>query len=156
MVGETTLHNAIRLERRSWCKVVGLKGILAVCLLVSIPALVSAAASATTCPDESEFKFTVNGNVYYIDQDHGPTVLGGQLGSSPGSVWQESNNVPGLQIGGIGLTGSYFPPGCDQDWTLSDLVNDHRLPGGTGPCLLIDEYPISDQCDGAGPDTYFI
>jgi len=58
-------------------------------------------------------------------------------------VYYESNGVPGLQRGGIGLTGDCFPGhGTIPPDPSGDLV----------PCLLIDEDPITDDACGAGPD----
>lgn len=67
--------------------------------------------------------------------------------SDDGFIYEETNGLEGLQRGGIGLLGDWFPPGCDQEWEPTD---------GTVPCLIVDEDPINSQTCGHGPDALII
>jgi hypothetical protein len=63
--------------------------------------------------------------------------------------YEETNGRGGMQRGGIGLLGDWFPPGCDQnpDWQPTDL---------TIPCLIIGEDDVDHETCGAGPDALII
>ena len=117
-------------------------------------------------------QYGTDGNDHCLRQDPGRDLLGDDgAGLLPGIphpaihnegfilsngtwLYQESNPFGDtLQRGGTGLTGAWFPPGCDQTWTLSQFIESQTLPGGTGPCLLIDEDPINDETCTHGPDT---
>lgn len=90
------------------------------------------------------------------DGDGVPELLEGE-----GSwTYEESNGLVGLQRGGIGLLGDWFPPGCDQEWgplvnLTTPSVHPENAPEGV-PCLIIDEDPINDETCHAGPDTLII
>lgn len=69
----------------------------------------------------------------------------------------------GLQRGGIGILGDWFPPGCDPVW--GPLVEFHPNgsitihPGNAPsplPCLIADEDPITDTMCGHGPDRLIV
>lgn len=84
--------------------------------------------------------------IYFEERGGIAVVFGGDAYVVPGSgyalgdgSWQydETWAVNGLQRGGIGVFGDYFPPGCDPDST----------------CILIDEDPITDENCGHGPDV---
>jgi len=82
-----------------------------------------------------------------------PAIPGeGFLMANGSWIYQENNTLEGLQRGGVGLTGTWIPPDCDETWHISQLFNSHRLPNGP-PCLLIDEDPINDGTCTHGLDT---
>ena len=58
-------------------------------------------------------------------------------------LYYEENGIPGLQRGGIGLTGDCFPGhGTIPPDPNGDLI----------PCLIIDEDPVTDENCGTSPD----
>jgi hypothetical protein len=117
-------------------------------LLGSLLVLVAMAAAPalSLCVPTSADPGTYNridlpdGRTFYLEERGNP--LGTQP-PVPGSgfvlgdgtwLYEESNGLPGLQRGGIGLTGSCFPP-------------------QPAPCLVFDQDKINDETCGRGPDT---
>jgi hypothetical protein len=126
-------------------------------VLLGLAMTVPSMASAEDCYPEyapycSYNWYVVAGERYYVEERNSPQCLLGApvpgAGTVSGGTWiyQESNGIAGLQRGGVGYLGDYFPPACDLNW---ELYPQH----GTYPCLITQWDYINDENCGNGPDT---
>ena len=130
-----------------------MKNLLVVAIFAMMFVPLVGATHTTGCTptqDEKWIPISALGNTYYVKKLAKDDI---RFPFEGPFVYQEANGLPGVQLGGTGLTGGWFPPGCDQIWTLSQFITSQTLPGGTGPCLFDDEDPVNDETCTHGPDT---
>src|SRR5688572_5804515 len=105
--------------------------------------------SAWAAPPGRLHEVSLLGDTYYLEERDEPNIENGfEEIVFDGGLWiyRESNGIGGLQRGGVGLFGDWFPTGCNQNW-FSDPLS------GTVPCLIINEDTWNDENYGAGPDS---
>jgi len=116
----------------------------------------------TSVNPETYWQFDLGSQTFYIEERNSliadlipgsPAVpMAGLLTGDGTWIYEETNGLAGLQRGGVGLLGDWFPPGCDQDWRVVVEPGHVSIPNAP-PCLIINEDPITDvTCNGEGPD----